>query len=124
MNCCNCNCNQVPFVDGYVPYLQVTNITVGAASVNLSMGDRNIAPTGTMYVRIGTAIPTGTTETLPVTLQLNGNIRPLTFFGGQPVTVADIQGTGVLEVFNDLGNGILQLLSTPAPAAAATNQQG
>ena len=78
MNCCNCNCNQVPFVDGYVPYLMVTNITVGTAAVNLSMGDRNIAPTGTIYVRIGTAIPTGTEASLPVTLSLNGNTRQLT----------------------------------------------
>ena len=116
MNCCNCNCNQVPFVDGYVPYLMVTNITVGTAAVNLSMGDRNIAPTGTIYVRIGTAIPAGTDAALPVTLSLNGNTRQLTFFGGSNVTVADLTGTGVLEVFNDLGNNILQLLSTPAPA--------
>lgn len=116
MNCCNCNCNQVPFVDGYVPYLMVTNITVGTTAVNLSMGDRNISPTGTIYVRIGTAIPEGTDAALPVTLSLNGNTRQLTFFGGQPVTVADLQGTGVLEVFNDLGNNILQLMSSPAPA--------
>jgi hypothetical protein len=29
--------------------------------------------------------------------------------------VADLQGTGVMLVFNDKFNGILQLLSTPAP---------
>jgi hypothetical protein len=32
------------------------------------------------------------------------------------VTVADLTGTGVLLVINDKFNGILQLLSTPAPA--------
>lgn len=114
MNCCNCN--QIPFVNGGVPYLQVTNITVGTATVDLAMGFRDIFPAGTIFVRLGTAIPTGTATTLPVTLTLNGNTRQLTFFGGQNVTVADIQGTGVLEVFNDRDNGILQLLSTPAPA--------
>jgi hypothetical protein len=51
-----------------------------------------------------------------VTLTLNGNTRQLTFFGGSNVTVADLTGTGVLMVFNDKYNGILQLLSTPAPA--------
>lgn len=117
MNCCNCNCNQVPFVDGYVPYLMVTNITVGTDSVNLAMGNRDIFPTGTFFVRIGTAIPTGTTGTLPVTLTLNGVTRQLTFFGGQNVTVANLTGTGVIEVFNDVDNGILQLLSTPTPTA-------
>jgi hypothetical protein len=31
--------------------------------------------------------------------------------------VADLEGTGVLLVFNDKFNGILQLLSTPAATA-------
>ena len=114
MNCCNYN--QPPYVDGYVPYLQVTNIIVGADSVNLALGNRDIFPAGTLFIRLGTAIPTGTSETLPVAITLNGNTRQLTFFGGENVTVADILGTGVLHVFNDKDNGILQMLSTPAPA--------
>ena len=109
-----CNCNQVPFVNGNVPYLDVTNVTVGTDSVDLALGFRNIRPVGMVMVRIGTAIPTGTTVTLPVTLTLNGNTRQLTFFGGSDVTVDDIAGTGVLLVMNDKFNGILQLLSTPA----------
>ena len=104
----------VPFVNGNVPYLNVTNITVGTQSVDLALGFRNIRPVGMMLVRISSAIPTGTTGTLPVTLTLNGNTRPLTFFNGTVVTVADLEGTGVLLVFNDKFNGILQLLSTPA----------
>jgi hypothetical protein len=46
-----------------------------------------------------------------VTLTLNGSARQLTFFDGTPVTAADITGTGVIEVFNDRFNGILQLVS-------------
>lgn len=112
----NGNNNQVPFVNGSVPYLEVSNITVGSQAVDLAMGYRRIMPAGLLLVRIGTSIPTGTTGTLPVTLTLNGNTRNLTFFNGTQVTVADLTGTGVLLVFNDKYNGILQLLSTPTTA--------
>lgn len=111
-------CFNVPFVNGNIPYLNVTNITVGTQAVDLNMGFRNIRPVGLMLVRISSAIPTGTTDTLPVTLTLNDRpARPLTFFNGTEVTVADLEGTGVLLVFNDKFNGILQLLSTPAATA-------
>jgi hypothetical protein len=107
---------QMLFANGNIPYLEVTNITAGTASVDLAMGYRRVPATGILLVRIPQTIPAGTTETLPVTLTLNGNTRQLTFFGGENVTVADVAGTGVLQVFNDKYNGILQLLSTPAPA--------
>lgn len=112
-----CNCNQRPFVNGTIPYLNVTNVTVGTQAVDLAMGFRDIRPVGLMLVRIGTAIPTGTPGTLPVTLSLNDKARQLTFFNGTEVTVADLEGTGVLLVFNDKFNGILQLLSTPTATA-------
>ena len=108
--------NQMPFANGNIPYIEVNNITVGTTAVDLAMGFRQVPRTGILLVRIPQSIPAGTTETLPVTLTLNGNTRQLTFFGGQNVTVADLAGTGVLMVFNDKYNGILQLLSTPAPA--------
>lgn len=110
-------CFNVPFVSGTIPYLNVTNITVGTQAVDLNMGFRDIRSVGLMLVRISSAIPTGTTGTLPVTLTLNNKARPLTFFNGTEVTVADLEGTGVLLVFNDKFNGILQLLSTPAATA-------
>jgi len=106
--------NNVPFVNGSIPYLEVTNVTVGTQTVDLALGYRNIRPVGMIMVRVGQAIPTGTTGTLPVTLTLNGTTRQLTFFGGAEVTAADLAGTGVLMVMNDKFNGILQLLSTPA----------
>lgn len=108
--------NQVPFANGNIPYLEVSNITVGTAAVDLAMGFRRIPATGILLIRLPQSIPAGTSEALPVTLTLNGNTRQLTFFGGSNVTVADLTGTGVLLVFNDKYNGILQLLSTPAPA--------
>ena len=46
-----------------------------------------------------------------------GTARELTFFNGDPVTVADLDGTGVIKVFNDRVNGIFQIMSVTAPAS-------
>ena len=100
-----------------IPYLSTTNVTVTDEAVNLVLGFRRIQPVGYFTVRLTSAIPTGTTDTLPIQLTLNGTSRPLTFFDGTPVTVADITGTGVLMVFNDRFNGILQTF--PVQAATA-----
>lgn len=100
-----------------VPYLSNTNVTVTDDAVNIALGFRNIQPVGYFTVRIASAIPDGTTGTLPVNLTLNGTSRALTFFNGAPVTAADLTGTGILLVFNDRFNGILQLMSPQAAAA-------
>lgn len=97
-----------------VPYLSTSNVTVTDTAVDFALGFRRIPPVGYFTVRIADAIPTGTTGTLPVTLTLNGVTRALTFFDGTPVTAADITGTGVITVFNDRFNGILQITSVMA----------
>ena len=107
MNCCS---NITTNVNG-TPYLTSTNITVTATAVDIALGFRRVQPVGYMTIRLATAIPEGTTGTLPVTLSLNGVSRPLTLFNGTPVTAADLAGTGVITVFNDRFNGILQLAS-------------
>lgn len=107
-----------------VPYIPTTNVLVSDTAVNLALGFRPLSPVGLFVVRVTSAIPTGTTGTLPVSLTLNGTTRPLTYFGGAAVTVADLSGTGVLLVFNDKYNGILQLIQTAPAAAAATNGGG
>ena len=99
-----------------IPYLSTTNVTVTEQNVSFALGFRRIQPVGFMTVRITNEIPTGTTDTLPIQLTLNGTSRPLTFFNGTPVTVADLTGTGVLLVFNDRFNGILQAF----PVSTAT----
>ena len=97
---------------GGIPYLSVSIVTVGTESVDLALGFRRIQPVGYLTIRLATAIPADATTTLPVTLTLNGTTRALTLFDGTPVTVAElIGGTGVVLVFNDRFNGILQLIS-------------
>ena len=97
-----------------VPYLSTSNVTVTDTAVNLALGFRRLSPVGYFTVRIADAIPEGTTGTLPVNLTLNGVSRALTFFDGTPVTAADITGTGVITVFDDRFNGILQITSALA----------
>lgn len=102
---------------GGIPYLNVTNVTVGTDNVDLALGFRRIQPVGYLTIRLATAIPADATTTLPVTLTLNGTTRNLTLFNGTQVTVADlIGGTGVITVFNDRFNGVLQLLSRAVTA--------
>ena len=67
--------------------------------------------------RIANPIPEGTTGTLPVRFTLNGSTRELTFFGGNPVTAADLAGTGVIEVWYDWFYGIFELNSALPPTA-------
>ena len=101
---------------GGIPYISTTNTTVGTEAVDFALGfiRRPLPPVGYFTVRITNAIPTGTTGTLPITLTLNGSTRSLTNMDGTAVTAADITGTGVLLVFNDRFNGILQLMNVPA----------
>lgn len=102
-----------------VPFLRTTGVTVGADAVDFALGFRPyIPPLGDITIHIADAIPADATGTLPVRFTLNGNTRALTFFGGDPVTAADLAGTGYIKVFYDFYNGVLQLISPLAPAGA------
>lgn len=106
------NCFNVTTNAGGIPYLNVTNVTVGTDAVDLALGFRRIQPVGYMTIRMTIAIPADATTTLPITLTLDGTTRNLTLFDGTQATVAAlIGGTGVFTVFNDRFNGILQLIS-------------
>ena len=112
-----CNVNVTMNVNG-IPYLSTTGISVTDESVDFALGLRRIPKIGKVAIRITSAIPEGTTGTLPVRFTLNGNTRVLTFFGGNPVTAADLVGAGVIEVMYDWFNGIFQLTSVLPPATA------
>lgn len=111
----NCNSSVITNMGG-IAYIATTNTTVGTAAVDFALGylRRPLPPVGYFTVRITDAIPTGTTATLPITITVNGNTRALTNVDGSAVTVADLPGTGVILVFNDKFNNILQLMSPVA----------
>lgn len=106
-----CQCVNVMTNATGVPYFTTTGVTVGTDAVDFTLGFRSIPRVGYLTIRIADAIPTGTTGTLPVRFTLNGQTRALTSFGGVAVTAADLTETGVLTVFYDWFNGVLQTTS-------------
>lgn len=121
-----CSCNQIfgTNSDG-IPYFLANMVNVRETSVDFGLGFRsNFPPIGYMTVNIATAIPDGTTDTLPIRFVLNNQVRELTFFGGDAVTVGDLAGgTGEIMLFHNAFNGTLRLMS-PLPTAAAATQNG
>lgn len=100
-----------------IPYLTTTNVTVSDTFVDFAVPFRRMEPIQEFNVRIANQIPADAATTLPVRLVMFGTARELTYFNGDPVTVADLEGTGVIKVFNDRVNGIFQIMSVTAPAA-------
>lgn len=96
---------------GGLAYISNTQVTVGTEAVNIALGFRRIQPIGYFTVRMENAIPTGTTDTLPITLTMNGVTRPLLLPNGDEVTVADLLAVNVFLVFNDKFNNLLTLMS-------------
>lgn len=97
-----------------IPLLRTGGVTVGTDTVDFALGFRRIPPVGYLTVHIADAIPTGTTGTLPVRFTLNGNTRNLTYFGGDNVTAADLIGTGIVTMFYNWYDGLLQIISPSA----------
>lgn len=106
MGCFNITTNA-----GGIPYISVSNVTVGTESVDLALGFRRISPVGYLTIRLATPIPADATTTLPITLTLNGTTRALTQYDGTAVTVAQLIGGSVFTLFNDRFNGLLVLTS-------------
>lgn len=103
--------------------LNSTAVAVTDTAVTISLPPFRICGRGTMLVNIAQSIPEGTTTTLPIVFSANGSTQAVTKRGGEALTVADLQGTGVYEFFYDRYVGTLQLLdSTPSAATAATSQ--
>lgn len=75
---------------------------------------------GGLYADLAQAIPTGTTATLPIVFTSEGG-TPTAVVGlnNEPITVAEIVGTGVYHLFYDQRTGRLQLIAPYAPTATA-----
>ena len=66
---------------------------------------------GTIFVNLRQAIPTGTTGTLPILFETNGATQAVTKYNGAPLTVADVQGTGVYQFWFERNTNTLQMMS-------------
>lgn len=66
---------------------------------------------GTIFVNLKQAIPTGTTGTLPILFETNGVTQSVTKFNGEALTVADVPGTGVVQLWFERDTNTLQLMT-------------
>lgn len=98
-----------------IPAISSNSVSVSTTAVSFDFyNHRNIgrAFRGLLIVRLAQAIPTGTTDTLPIVFTSDGsNPTPVTTFNGDPVTVADIPGTGVYVFWYESQTNTLQLLT-------------
>ena len=82
-----------------IPALRSLSVTVGTANVSFDFNNhRNVGRPfrGLLVVNLAQLIPAGTTDTLPIVFTSGGgNVASLTTLNGNPVTVADIAGTGI-----------------------------
>lgn len=94
--------------------VQSTGVTVNTDNVVFAFANHAFATNwyrGTVFVHLAQSIPTGTTGTLPVLFETNGVTQAVTKYGGEPLTVADLPGTGVYELWFDRSTGVLQLMT-------------
>ena len=66
---------------------------------------------GTIFVNLMQAIPTGTTGALPILFETNGATQAVSKFNGAPLTVADVPGTGVVQLWFERDTNTLQLMT-------------
>lgn len=93
--------------------LTTTGVTVGTSNVTFSFQNHaflNAWYRGTILINLAQAIPTGTTSTLPIVFETNGVTQPVMKVGNEPLTVADILGTGIYEFWFDKSTNLLQLI--------------
>lgn len=98
-------------------YIVSSGVTVNTANVVFTFpetGFTNRPYLGTVFVNIAQAIPTGTTATLPVLF----DGQAVTKYNGEPLTVADIAGTGVYQFWFNRQTETLQIMTGVLQPAA------
>ena len=91
-----------------------TGVVVNTANVVFTFKNHaflNASYRGTIFVNLMQAIPTGTTGTLPILFETNGATQAVTKFNGAPLTVADVPGTGVVQLWFERDTNTLQLMT-------------
>ena len=94
---------------GGIPRVESTGVVVGTESVVFSFRSLNYLRrpfNGIVLVLLNQPIPEGTTATLPIIF----NSQAVTTYSGEPLTVADVAGTGVYLFYYDSASGTLQLI--------------
>lgn len=89
-------------------YIASTGVTVSTTNVVFAFPNTGFANRpyfGTVFVNLAQAIPADTTGTLPILF----DGTPVTKYGGDPLTVADLPGTGVYQLWFDKASGTLQI---------------
>ena len=98
-----------------IPALRSLSVTVGTNDVRFDFNNhRNVGRPfrGLLVVNLAQLIPAGTTATLPVVFTSGGgSIAEVTTFNVDPVTVADIPGTGIYLFWYESQTDSLQLLT-------------
>ena len=98
-----------------IPTLRSLSVSVGTTDVRFDFNNhRNVGRPfrGLLIVNLAQAIPAGTTDTLPIVFTTGGgNVASLTTFNGDPITVADIPGTGIYLAWYESQTDSLQLLT-------------
>lgn len=91
-----------------------TGVKVNAENVVFTFKNHafvNASYRGTIFVNLQQAIPTGTTGTLPILFETNGTTQAVTKFNGAALTVADLAGTGVYQLWFERDTNTLQLMT-------------
>lgn len=98
-----------------IPTLSSNSVSVTTTQVAFDFNNHRTTGgpfRGLIIIRLAQAIPTGTTTTLPIVFTSDGgNATPVTTFDGEPVTVAEIPGTGVYILWYEGQSNTLQLLT-------------
>ena len=98
-----------------IPAIRSLSVTVGTTDVRFDFNNhRNVGMPfrGLIVINLAQLIPSGTTTTLPIVFTSNGsNVAKVTTFNGNPVTVADIPGTGIYLFWYESQTDSLQLLT-------------
>ena len=98
-----------------IPALRSLSVTVGTTDVRFDFNNhRNVGRPfrGLLVINLAQVIPAGTTDTLPIVFTSGGgSVAELTTFNGDPVTVADIPGTGIYLAWYESSTDSLQLLT-------------
>lgn len=122
--------NNLGWLFGYPPLgrinantIPVANVQVNTDNVVLQLPNhafygRNYV--GSFFLNLRTAIPAGTTGTLPVNISSNGVSLPLMATEGVPVTADNLNGAGIYEIhYNRYTNELYLVNAGYRPAAAA-----